>query len=98
MKGEKHIAFMDCAEYVRKLDVLENNKVYYGRLLRNKLHERYYYISKIRSDVQWTKLLLEPALQYPSIYYDPSFIKGQFHLLATTSYYFLYNIQIINVI
>ena len=52
MKGEKHIAFMDCAEYVRKLDVLENNKVYYGRFLRNKLHERYYYISKIRSDVQ----------------------------------------------
>ena len=47
IKGEKHIASMDCAESLRKLDFLENNKVYYGRFLRNKLHERYYYISKI---------------------------------------------------
>ena len=28
----------------------------------------------------------------------PPLLKDSFHLLATTSYYFLYNIQIINVI
>ena len=40
IKGEKHIAQMDVAEYLRKWDVPENSKVYYGRFLRNGLHER----------------------------------------------------------
>ena len=44
IKGEKHIVQMDFAEYVRKTDASENNKVYYGRFLRNELHERYCYV------------------------------------------------------
>ena len=44
IKGEKHIVQMDFAEYVRKTDASENNKVYYGRFLRNGLHERYCYV------------------------------------------------------
>ena len=35
IKGEKHIAPMDFAEYLRKPDVSE--KVYYGQFLRNRL-------------------------------------------------------------
>ena len=38
MKGGKHIVSMDFAEYLRKSDVSENSKVYYGRFLRNGLH------------------------------------------------------------
>ena len=37
VKGGKHIAPMDFAEYLRKSDVSENSKVYYGRFLRNRL-------------------------------------------------------------
>ena len=37
---------MDFAKYLRKSDVSENSKVYYGRSLRTGLHERYHYISK----------------------------------------------------
>ena len=48
IKGGKHIAPMDFAEYLRKSDVSENSKVYYGRFLRNGLHERHCYISKSR--------------------------------------------------
>ena len=48
IKGEKHIAQVDFAEYLRKRDVSENSKVYYGRFLRNGFHERYCYISKKR--------------------------------------------------
>ena len=33
MKGEKHIAPRNFAEYFRKSDVLENKKVYYDQLL-----------------------------------------------------------------
>ena len=44
MKGEKHIAQMDFAKYLRKSDVSENSKVYYGRFLRIELHERYCYM------------------------------------------------------
>ena len=47
-QGGKHIASMDFAEYLRKPDVSENSKVYYDRFLRNGLHERHSYISKIR--------------------------------------------------
>ena len=46
IKGEKHITPMDFAEHLRKSDVSEKRKVYYGRFLRNGLHERYWYISK----------------------------------------------------
>ena len=46
MKGEKHIAPMVFAEYLRKSDVPENSEVYYS--LRNGLHESYCYISKSR--------------------------------------------------
>ena len=38
-KGEKYITPMDFAEHLRKSDVSENSKVYYGRFLRNGLHE-----------------------------------------------------------
>ena len=48
IKGGKHIAPMDFAEYLRKSDIAENSKVYYGRFLRNGLHERHCYISKSR--------------------------------------------------
>ena len=48
IKGGKHIASMDFAEYLRKPDVSENSKVYYDRFLRNGIHERHSYISKIR--------------------------------------------------
>ena len=39
---------MDFAECLRKPDVSENIKVYYGRFLRNGFHERYCYISNSR--------------------------------------------------
>ena len=48
IKGRKHIATMDFTEYLRKLDVSENIKVYYDRFLRSGLHERPCYISKSR--------------------------------------------------
>ena len=48
IKGGKHIVSMDFAEYLRKPDVSENSKVYYDRFLRNGIHERHSYISKIR--------------------------------------------------
>ena len=38
IKVGKHIALMDFTEY---LNVSENSKVYYGRFLRNGLHERH---------------------------------------------------------
>ena len=47
-KDGKHIAAMDFTDYLRKLDVSENIKVYYDRFLRNGLHERPCYISKSR--------------------------------------------------
>ena len=52
VKGGKHIAPMDFAEYLRKPDVSEKSKVYYGRFLRNGLYERHYYISKSWWNVQ----------------------------------------------
>ena len=39
---------MDFAKYLRKSDVSENSKVYYGQFLRTELHEKYSYISKSR--------------------------------------------------
>ena len=39
---------MDFAKYLRKSDVSENSNIYYGRFLRNGLHEKYRYISKSR--------------------------------------------------
>ena len=48
MKGGKYIASMDFAEYLRKSDVSENSKVYYGRFLRKGLYERNCYFSKSR--------------------------------------------------
>ena len=57
MNGEKHIVPMDFAEYLRKSHVAEeNSKVYYGRFLRNRLHDRYCNISKSRSDVQYLEV------------------------------------------
>ena len=41
ISNKKHIAQMDFAEYLRKSEGSENSKVYYGRFLRNGLHERY---------------------------------------------------------
>ena len=51
IKGGKHIAPMDFAEYLRKSDVSDNNKIYYGQFLRNGLHERDFCISKSRENV-----------------------------------------------
>ena len=45
---EKHTAPIDFAEYLRKPDVSDNSKVYYGRFLQIELHERHCYISKNR--------------------------------------------------
>ena len=39
---------MNFAEHLRKSEVSENRKVYYGRFLRNGHHERFCYISKDR--------------------------------------------------
>ena len=39
--------------FLEKSDVSENSKVYYGRFLRNRLRERYCYISKYRWDRQY---------------------------------------------
>ena len=39
---------MDFAEYLRKSEVSENSKVYYGRFLRNRFHERYCYIDDLQ--------------------------------------------------
>ena len=44
---------MDFAEYLRKLNLSLNTKVYYGQFLQNGLHKRHCYISKIRCDVQY---------------------------------------------
>ena len=52
-KMKKHIPPIDFAEYLRKSDISENSEVYYGRYLRNGLHERYYYNGKSRWDVQY---------------------------------------------
>ena len=46
MKGEKHIAAMDFGEYLRKLDVSEKSKVYYGNFMEGivilvKVDEKY---------------------------------------------------------
>ena len=43
VKGEKYITPMGFAEYLRKLDVSENSKVYYSRFLQNGLLEMYCY-------------------------------------------------------
>ena len=52
IKGEKHIAQIDFAEYLTKSDVSENSKGYQGQFLLNGFHERYCYISKSRWDIQ----------------------------------------------
>ena len=39
---------MDFSEYLSKLDISENRKVYYGQILQNRLHEKYCYIGKSR--------------------------------------------------
>ena len=54
-RSEKSVTPMGFAKYLRKLDVSENSKVYYGRFLRNGLHERYCDISKSRWDAQYLK-------------------------------------------
>ena len=38
-KGEKYITLMNFAEHLRKSDVSENSKKYYGQFLQNGLHE-----------------------------------------------------------
>ena len=47
---------MDTAEHYRKTDVSENSKVYYGRFLQNGFHERWFYISKTKWDVQYLEV------------------------------------------
>ena len=48
MKSKKHIAPVDSTEYLRKSDVSQKCKVYYGQFLGNELHKRHCYISKSR--------------------------------------------------
>ena len=43
---------VNCPDTIRKSDVSENTKVYYGQFLWNGLHERNCYINKCRWDVQ----------------------------------------------
>ena len=38
IKSEKYITQIDFAEYLRKSDISERSKVYYGRFLQNGLH------------------------------------------------------------
>ena len=52
MKGEKHIVQINFAEYLRKWDVFRERQSFYGRFLKNGLHEMYY-ISKSRWEVQY---------------------------------------------
>ena len=53
IKGGKHIASMDFAEYLRKSHVSENSKVYYGRIPQNGLQASHCYISKSWWNVQY---------------------------------------------
>lgn len=105
MKGEKHIVQINFAEYLRKWDVFREHQSFYGRFLKNGLHEMYY-ISKSRWEVQyleksgywsrddggneWPRFLLECALQCPNVYYFTPLLTGRLHLLITTSYYFFF--------
>ena len=53
---EKHLTPMDLKENLRKSDVSENSKVYYGRFPRNELHEWYRYFRKNRWDEQYVEV------------------------------------------
>ena len=45
IKGRKYVAPINFAEYLNKLEISENSKVYYEQFLQNRLHERHCYIS-----------------------------------------------------
>ena len=47
---------MDLKENLRKSDVSENSKVYYGRFPQNGLHEWYCYIGKNTWDEQYVEV------------------------------------------
>ena len=47
---------IDFAEYLIKSDVSENSKVNYDQFLRNRLHERHWYVSKSRRNVQYLEV------------------------------------------
>ena len=47
VNGEKHIDSMKFAEYLRKSEVSEKSKVYYGLFLRNGLHEKFVILVKV---------------------------------------------------
>ena len=83
---------MDIAEHLRKSGSSENSEVYYGRFLRNGLHDRYCYISKGRWDVQYFEVcqplfiggkmkmeLDDQSFSWSlslSVYYAPLLLKG----------------------
>ena len=56
IKDEKRIAPMAFGECLKKSEVSENSKIYYGQFLRNGLYTRYYYIRKSRCDVQYLEV------------------------------------------
>ena len=96
IKVKTFIIPMNFVEHLRKSNVSENSKVYYGRLLRYRLYERYCYINKSRWDVQcllatvywsidedgtgFSKFLLESALECQYVYYARPLLRGRLHL------------------
>ena len=60
MKGEKHIAAMDFGEYLRKLDVSEKSKVYYGNFMEGivilvKVDEKYNILKSLLATRYWSR-------------------------------------------
>ena len=86
---------------LRKSVVSRNSKVYYGRFLRNGLHERHCYISKSRSNVQylevsWPLFIGREMRQkwmvkvlfagdMSIVHYVPPLIRGRLHLVRDTA-------------
>ena len=55
---------MDFAKYLRKSDVSENSKVYYGRFLRNDFHEKVLlYVILVKVD-EMCKILKSPLANH----------------------------------
>ena len=55
-------------------------------ILNSLLAARYWL--KDDGEIWCTKFLLEPALQYPFVYYVPDLLRGKLDLFVTSSYYF----------
>ena len=90
--GEKYITAMNFAEHLRKSDVSENSKVYYGRFLRRGRHEgiailvhllkvdEIYNILKSAS-----RCLLVECLECPYVHYAHPLLRGRLHFVRDTA-------------